>query len=257
MGLLDLSPYRVTNLVSLIDATTQDSAYDAIQAVVNALVDANVDPAAALAVAKLAAGVNGQILQTVSGVPTWVPGTKTTTSAMSGGPPGSPADGDIWIAAGVDGNGVRWTFQYNAASASAFKWECIGGPPVYAKVDTEETVNNAAYAALATPGPSITVARQGDYYVEVGAYCIPGPTSLHIAYMSYDVGATGALDADAFRTRLLDSTANRGAQNSGSALRLKAGVAAGAAITAKYKSTAGDVDTYGNRWMRITPLRII
>lgn len=54
MGLFDPAPYKVTNNVSSLDATTQDSMLDAITAVINALVNANIDPAAAIALSKLA-----------------------------------------------------------------------------------------------------------------------------------------------------------------------------------------------------------
>lgn len=67
MGLLDLSPYKVTNNVSAVDATTQDSAYDAIQAVVNALVNANIDPAAAIALSKLADPTTGKVVGSSGG----------------------------------------------------------------------------------------------------------------------------------------------------------------------------------------------
>jgi hypothetical protein len=80
-----------------------------------------------------------------------------TTSPISGGPPASPADADIWIATGVDANGTRQSFQYNAGSASAFKWECIGGPPVF-----------VAGAAVNT---GLVVARAGDYIVHWSADC--------------------------------------------------------------------------------------
>jgi hypothetical protein len=54
---------------------------------------------------------------------------KVTAGAFSSGPPGSPADGDIWVALSVDANGTAWQFRYNAGSASTYKWEFIGGAP--------------------------------------------------------------------------------------------------------------------------------
>jgi hypothetical protein len=124
------------------------------------------------------AGTNGQFLKKVGGVwvptsfaasdipnypadvtkalrgdGTWgtTPSNKITTSSFSGGPPGSPTDGDIWIASSVDGNGTRWHFQYNAGSASANKWEFIGGAPIMfggtplAVVNTKTQVGASGY----------------------------------------------------------------------------------------------------------------
>lgn len=55
-----------------------------------------------------------------------------TVSDFASGPPASPSSGDIWVATNADSlaDGIRWQFQYNAGSSSAYKWEFIGGPPV-------------------------------------------------------------------------------------------------------------------------------
>jgi hypothetical protein len=102
-------------------------------------------------------------------------GPKFTASAISGGPPASPADGDIWYATAVDVNGACWTFRYNAGSASAFKWEFIGGPPInYAKlssgsIDTITSIQ-PTFANLPTTGTAaqLVVPRAGDYFSDLG-----------------------------------------------------------------------------------------
>jgi hypothetical protein len=95
---------------------------------------------------------------------------RVVTSTMAGGPPASPVDQDIWVATAVDANGTRWAFQYNAGSASTFKWEFIGGPPVRSLVDTDESsVTVGAWFDLATVGPTVALARAGDYLTDFGA----------------------------------------------------------------------------------------
>lgn len=94
---------------------------------------------------------------------------KVTTSLLSAGPPASPADGDIWIATAVDANGTRWHFQYNAGSASAYKWEFIGGAPLEAEIQTGENTNASAFTDLATSGPNLVIPRDGDYMFSWGA----------------------------------------------------------------------------------------
>ena len=89
---------------------------------------------------------------------------KITSGAMSAGPPTSPSDGDIWIATAV-GSGVAWQFRYNAGSASIYKWEFIGGPPLVSQ-DTARTGrqvgSNSAWLAIPGIGNLVTV-RAGDY----------------------------------------------------------------------------------------------
>lgn len=115
--------------------------------------------------ARLGIGSTGQVLKVVGGVPAWgSAGVTTTTSAISGGPPGSPADGDIWIATAAGSNGERWAFQYNAGSGSAYKWEFIGGSPVIVQDANSQTLSvSGAYTPLTSM--QLTVPRAGDYEI--------------------------------------------------------------------------------------------
>lgn len=70
MPTVDLSSYKVV-LNELSSSTKFDNLVQAIQDALNGLDNANITPTAAVAVSKLAAGTNGQALQTVAGVPTW------------------------------------------------------------------------------------------------------------------------------------------------------------------------------------------
>jgi hypothetical protein len=93
-------------------------------------------------------------------------GSITTTSPLSGGPPTSPNDGDIWIATDVNanGDGSRWQFQFNATSASSYKWEFIGGSPLRSEITTSQGANfSGSWGDLGTVGPTVTLPRNGDY----------------------------------------------------------------------------------------------
>lgn len=100
---------------------------------------------------------------------------KVTAGTISAGPPASPTDGDIWIAHDVDAKGTVWQFRYNGASASAYKWEFIGGPLLPFPVNdpnnamssqTDTGVNNGVgwrvYVAFAS---SVSAPRSGDYLI--------------------------------------------------------------------------------------------
>lgn len=216
------------------------------------------------------AGTNGQFLKKVGGV--WVPtsfavtdiptasidqtymaaGNRITAGAMASGPPGSPVTGDIWIATAVDGNGTAWMFRYDSTQTT-YKWVFVGGAPVFAAVGTSETSASTTYTALAT-ALSITLARGGDYQIEVGAWATP-PVAISTLFASFAVGATAASDNWGLQTEQFDASSPRGTTG-GSRLSLQTAVAAAATIAAQYRTTTG-TGQWGNRWLRIVPVRVI
>lgn len=66
----NLQSYKLTSN-ELSSSTKQNNMIDAIQNDLNAIDNAKVSNTAAIAVSKLAAGSNGDVLSTVAGVPTW------------------------------------------------------------------------------------------------------------------------------------------------------------------------------------------
>jgi hypothetical protein len=68
--------------------------------------------------------------------------------------------------------------------------------------------------------------------------------------MSYDIGATGAVDADSF---FLGHAGTEGDGNTRT--RLKTGLAASTALVAKYKTNAG-TETFRQRAMSVLPVRV-
>lgn len=162
----------------------------------------------------------------------------------------TPADGDEVVLRVDDAAGVRWRLRYNAASASAYKWEFLGGPFLSSYVTTFETKTGTTYAALTTPGPSVTVPLAGDYEVELGCYertNTAGTSSL----MGYDLGATPASDSDSVQN---DSPS---ASNGSSVLarRIKLAVPALTALVAKYRVGSGS-GSWSNRALRVRPVRV-
>src|SRR4051794_40571617 len=109
--------------------------------------------------------------------------------------PASPYNGQIVDYLADATNGVVWRLRYRSASASAYKWEFVGGAPLRAYIAAQETVAwNAGYPNPATVGPTVTVPVAGDYDIAhstgvangTGGYLFP----------SFSVGATAATDAD-------------------------------------------------------------
>jgi hypothetical protein len=200
--------------------------------------------------ARVAAGANGTFLVADSaqsaGVK-WVAPTGFGTSL-----PASPADNDRYFWEVDATNGVVWHMIWNAALS---KWLFLGGPPLWSQVDTSETTASTTYVALTTAGPSITIpgAGGGLYLVGLGAEMVPVTTVSQRFSMSYDIGATGAVDAD--RTTVLKGGANEAASAFSLARFNRKSFATAAALVAKYKVSANTA-TFLNRWMSLLPVQV-
>lgn len=187
------------------------------------LVNADISTSAAIAVSKLASLTGGL----------------TTTI------PGSPTDGQIILF--TDSTSAPTYFWLLMWANALSKWLFLGGTPQYTEIATSETTSSLTYAALATAGPSLTVVRAGDYYVTLGSTnLINGNIA---TFHSYDIGGTGAVDADALHQQGLATTGGAYQRT-----RLKT-LAAGTALVSKYKVTSGTVP-WESRWMSILPRSI-
>lgn len=88
--------------------------------------------------------------------------------------PASPVDGqEIYYVADAT-NGVVWHLKYRTASASAYKWEFIGGTAILVRNDTTEAfAGGSGYQNSTTnsgiTGPDLTIPLSGNYAVEFGA----------------------------------------------------------------------------------------
>jgi len=149
--------------------------------------------------------------------------------------------------------GVTWRMRCNSASASAYKWEFIGGAPLMSQVDTGDVLAAATttYSSLATSGPTLVAPAEGDYTVSFG-FRGSGSTVNQTAAMSYALGAAAPSDADALE---IDLPANLG--TAASKERIERAVADETAISARYRhNQATSTVTFGDRWLRVVPIRL-
>jgi hypothetical protein len=220
----------------------------AVEDAINSLDNSNVATAAAILVSKLAAGSNGDTLQTIAGVPTWsasvaAPGYATTL-------PGSPTNGQEAIL--VDSTTAptyHWRFRYNSSSSSSYKWEFIGGTPVHVRISTAESTASSSYGDLATVGPSFTLPNAGDWDIAASFTQSTRTTDGH-SLMSYAVGGTVASE---------DWCAGTFAWN-GSAAGFQreyrhTGLSASTLIRAKYRTING-TPTFDERSIWVRPVRV-
>jgi hypothetical protein len=148
-------------------------------------------------------------------------------------------------------SGVRWDLVYDTSDGTTYPWLFVGGPPLLAEVSTEEGTTSTTYAALATAGPSVTLPLAGDYDVRGGAY-VNNDTDSRGAQMSYDIGGTGAVDADIFA--YLFQTGATIVSSMSRDMRKTALTAV--ALTCKYKALVGGTAKFGRRWISATPVRV-
>lgn len=106
----------------------------------------------------------------------WVDTSATDDATLVTSLPGSPYDGQIimYQSAAMATDGIIWRFRYRAASASAYKWEFIGGAPLASTGGggNVSTANNATFADPAGGTASVTVPVAGDYTTAYGARCV-------------------------------------------------------------------------------------
>ena len=153
-------------------------------------------------------------------------------------------------------NGVTWHLKYKASEAT-YKWHFVGGPPLSDYVDATDALvnptNNNVYGVGPTAGPSVTAPLAGDYMVHIDAGLIMNGSVGAVIAMSYDIGGTGAVDADA-----ISLTVPAAANTAVSSARDKkqAGIAASTAFTAKYKYITS-IGSVRRRTLSLLPIRVI
>ena len=79
--------------------------------------------------------------------------------------PSNPFDGQEVLYLADATNGVVWHLKYRKGSASAYKWEYVGGAPLVSQSlagVTSASIATSTWSAIAS-APSITVPLAGDY----------------------------------------------------------------------------------------------
>lgn len=146
---------------------------------------------------------------------------------------------------------LMWELRYTTAG-----WVPIGAAPLFNEVKPytsltapDEGTTSTTYAALATAGPVVTLPAPGWYDVEIGYGAYHNTAGIALA-MSYDIGATGAVDADCCMTQF--ALANNDVMRAVRVARKQ--FAAASVLTAKYRTASGSATFRGPRYMMATPV---
>ena len=174
--------------------------------------------------------------------------------------PGSPYDGqEIYYLADAT-NGIVWHLKYRAASASAYKWECVGGASLRAFVSAVENLaNGGGWTNLTTSGPSVTAPLAGDYSVKVAHYFRHGDAS-GIGYAGVGVGGasppTSSYGADTNTYGEANGVANHPGVTLTREWLITAVVAANALKMMYQAGGSASVGVFGGRSLVVVPVRV-
>jgi len=167
--------------------------------------------------------------------------------------PASPVDGqEAILVDSVTAPTYQWRFRYNAGSTLASKWEFMGGAPAYASVYTFETftAGSGTWANLATNGPQFVLPRMGDYTLE--GFCM-----IHAGTTAPDTPALGVSIGDTNPAIPVQGDIERASQYTNIWLSDRlTGIAVGSAIKLRYQSYGPNQTQFGQRVLRVTPLRV-
>lgn len=171
--------------------------------------------------------------------------------------PASPVNGQECYYLADATNGVVWHLKYRSASASAYKWECVGGRPLRAEVINTQSRSNATYGDLATVGPSVTVPLAGEYDIRIEAMIgIPaGSTAGSGALASIQIGGAAAVDGDSIEfTAYTGGTTTQGATVGRDITRTVS--PAGIAVKMVYRGLDALAYNYTYRRLGVIPVRV-
>lgn len=166
--------------------------------------------------------------------------------------PASPVDGQEIRFLADALNGIVWSLRYRAVAAGAYKWEFIGGSPLFSWTDTDETVANTSNSIVDLGGPLATVLPlAGDYHVEVDVI-LQAPASNVQTNVWIFTGANGSGGAN-----LIASEPWIGTGPYGSKVEIRARLNALAAGTIRLRaSTNGGSINWIRKSFKVTPVRV-
>ena len=175
--------------------------------------------------------------------------------------PASPVDGqevhfqDATMAA----QGAVWHLRYNISSASAYKWEFVGGGAMRNEIITGEASATAGWVDLATVGPTITAPLAGDYEIQAGADSAWAASANAFHQIAVQRGAVTPVQNDVVVNYSDTTGAVFGGVRQAMGNRLFTGLAASTILRMKYNNAGGinsATPTWSYRWLSVKPVRV-
>jgi hypothetical protein len=211
-------------------------------------------------------GTDGTVVPTVGSSSNWFTlegiafDTESVSAYASGviGPtkvtalPTNPVDGqEIYYTADAT-NGIVWHLRYNAASASAYKWEFLGGAPIRAWDNNNYTFATGAGYNPPSAGVYVITALAGDYEVSFGSFVKNDSGASADLWTAVRIGATAAVDANG-----VDVYLPNGEYLSVARTVFVTQPTAGANLSLEHKNLAGNFNiTVNRRFIAARPVRV-
>lgn len=196
---------------------------------------------------------NPEIRQNFEDIENYLTGREEVVKAL----PKNPSDGQetLYVASYEANNSdgfVPWKLRYRAGSASAHKWEFVGGAALYLNNETQDAVEweTGAINTLGTVNgsPSYVIPFAGDWEVHAGYMIVPKSA----AFLRVGTNPSG-LDGDvAFQQTASAASAQYTLQSRNRLF----GMAAATAITVGITSSVKQKVQTWNPHMFITPVRV-
>lgn len=157
--------------------------------------------------------------------------------------PASPVDGQQAILVdSITNPAYQWLFRYNAGSTSAYKWEFIGGPPIFIYPAGFTPSGTAAYLTDTAVASTVNVPRAGEYIGH--AMTTVGASGASAQYMGFAVDPSYRM-----------GQAGQGTSEASISLMQKMTLTVGQAVqNVFYCATV--VTTFAGRKMTVQPVRV-
>lgn len=187
-----------------------------------------------------------------------VPGSQGAALGVTSVLPTNPVDGQECYYLADATNGIVWHLKYRAASASAYKWEYVGGSALFVKgAGATGLAASAGFIAwTGRPFPDPVLPLAGDYQLEHGSRMWVGNPSGSNTQLQLFAGAT------ALAGTMMDhwqgsagAVTTLWAGDHAQADRLN-GAAAGTVIQSRYTCPAGSTTNFERPWIKVKPIRV-
>ena len=167
--------------------------------------------------------------------------------------PTSPADGTVIDYVADSTNGVVWRFRYRSSSGSSYKWEFVGGGPLYTSVGSgggPASITAATWSDSPTTQCDVTLPLAGDY--EIVGQTILNPAVAGIAIVGVAIGVGGSPGV----TLQAVNYVTAGGYWSGAINGLSTGLAGGTVLRMRYwHSSTGNITVSGTNLLT-RPIRV-
>lgn len=147
-------------------------------------------------------------------------------------------------------NGIIWNLRYRAGSSSTYKWEFIGGNPLFDFETASVSTTSGSFTSIAGDNLSVPIPLAGDYDVEVHAL---GSNSAGASYW-WLICPSGCSYPTSDQRGIRVVSQSAGAYTTGSH-RSRVPLTVGT-LTAQYRQAAGGTMIVAERSFTVTPIRV-